>query len=76
MGVDIHLPVCGGVLKAENANCESKVKPGCYIFYIGIIDIPETQHRAGMMLVKKGTQCRQQPTQNLDLGMEEAELAL
>ena len=58
MGVDIHLPMCGGVVEAENANFESRVKPGCYICCVGIIDVPETQHRAGIMLVKEGTQCR------------------
>ena len=39
MGGNIHLTICGGVLKAKNANCE-KVKPANYIFHIGTLDIP------------------------------------
>ena len=59
MGGDIHLIICGGVLKQKNANCESRVKPVHYIFYTGIIDLPETQLIAGISLVVEGAQCRQ-----------------
>ena len=43
MGRDIYLTIDGGMLKAKKANCERRVKPVCYIFYIGLIDIPEIQ---------------------------------
>ena len=59
MGGNIHLTICGGVLKAENANCERRVKPTNYIFHIGTLDIPWTQHRAGIMLVNEEAKCRQ-----------------
>ena len=59
MGRDIYLTIDGGMLKAKKANCERRVKPVCYIFYIGIGDIPETQSTAGISPVSKGAKCRQ-----------------
>ena len=59
MGGDIHLKICGDVLKAKNANWESRAKPVCWIFYIDIIDIPGTQYRAGIRHVSEGAKCRQ-----------------
>ena len=58
MGSDIRLTMSGGVQKLKNANCESRVKPAHYIFYTHIIDIPETQHTAGISPVGAGTECR------------------
>ena len=59
MGGNIHLTIGGDAQKAKNANCESQVKPVHYIFYAGMIDLPETQLLAGISLVERGTKCRQ-----------------
>ena len=58
MGGNIHLTTGGGVLKAENANCERRVEPVHYIFHTGIVDLHSTQHKAGISLVGRGTKCR------------------
>ena len=75
MGNSICSTIDGGVLKPKNANCESRVKPAHYIFHTHIKDIPETQHTAGISHVGVGTECRHRSDRNLDLGVEQAEIA-
>ena len=58
MGNSIDSTIGGGMLKAKNASCERGVKPVGYIFYIKIIDLPETRCTAGISLVDRGTECR------------------
>ena len=59
MESDICLTMSGGVQKPKKANCEKRAKPVGYIFYVGIVDLPETRSTAGISPMSKGAKCRQ-----------------